>query len=405
MPNLASKHSCSGCMGCKDICPKNAITSTVEKDGHSYINIDPDKCVGCNLCEKICPVVNNYSYGERSLMSSFFAGWSENISIRAKGATSGIFGTIANSFIEKGGWVVGAVMDGLTCKYIITNSIKDIDRLQGSKYTYSDPSGIYRSVLKKIKEGNKVLFSGLPCHVAALLNFVPIKLQNFLYTIDIICGGVSSPILLKRFASEKGNVASILSFRNKSNGWKANGYRYSLTYITDDGQIISESQSTRNIVTDGFACELTDRYSCYDCQHNGIHRKSDMTIGDLWKDKQFPKEHHKGVSSIIVHSEKGKELLSSAPICHTEIDPRNILIPNHRIFNGKSIKSYFPERRLVGVLFKYLNYKSLMRIYASDLRTANVLWWPIAVYRILSFKIDNIIQKRICKKILSRIFR
>lgn len=403
MPKLASAHECSGCMGCKDICPKNAIFTSFGKDGHRYVRVDNEKCIECKICEKTCPVVNGYSYGENSLKSSFLAGWSKNDKIRSKGATSGIFGTIAISFIQRGGWVAGAVMDGINCRYILTNSHDDIERLQGSKYTSSDPSGIYSSVLIKLKEGVPVLFSGLPCHIAALLNYIPSKLQKDLYTIDLICGGVSSPILINRFVSERHNVASILSFRNKDNGWKPNGYKYSLTYVDTAGKIVSESRYNRNLITDGFACELTDRYSCYDCHFNGIHRKSDITIGDLWKDKQFPLEHHNGVSALIVHSGKGKELIDSSSINHTEIEPLNILTPNHRIFNGKSIKSYFPERRLMGFFFKYLSYKSLMRIYASDLRTKNILWWPIACYRVMSFKLATAVQKKYSHKIIRKL--
>lgn len=405
MPELATKQTCSGCMACKDKCPKEAITSVIGEDGHRYIKIDSNRCVECKICEKTCPVVNGFSYGKNNLQSNFYAGWSDNSSIRDKGATSGIFGAIADSFIRNGGFVAGAVMDGLECRYILINSLDDIERLQGSKYTSSDPSGIYKVILDKLRSGKKVLFSGLPCHVAALLNFIPLKLQTKLYTIDLICGGVSSPKLIERFVSEKSDITSILSFRNKKNGWKPNGYRYSLTYLTKNGQIHSEPNYVRNLVTDGFACELTDRYSCYDCHFNGCHRKSDVTIGDLWKDKLFVAEHFRGVSSIIVHSEKGHTLIESSSITLKKIDPENILYPNHRIFNGKSIKAYFPERRLIGRIFKWLNYESLVRIYAGDLKTWNILWWPMAAYRVISFRIANIFQRESSKRILNKLFK
>ncbi len=405
MPELASKHKCTGCMACKDKCPKEAISSVIGTDGHRYVKIDNTVCIECKICEKACPIINEFSYGENTLKSEFYAGWSNVGSIRDKGATSGIFGSIADSFIRNGGLVAGAIMDGLECRYILTNSLNDIDRLQGSKYTSSNPSGIYRAILENLKCGHMVLFSGLPCHVAALLNYVPTRFQAKLYTIDLICGGVSSPKLIERFVLEKDNIASIISFRNKKSGWKPNGYRYSLTYLTKEGKTISEHQSTRNLVTDGFACELTDRYSCYDCQFNGCHRKSDMTIGDLWRDRQFANEHYRGVSSIIIHSEKGHLIMESGHITLNKIEPKNILYPNHRIFNGKSIKAYFPERRLIGIAFKWLNYKSLMRIYASELKTWNILWWPMAMYRLISFKVANIYQTRLSKRILNNIFK
>ena len=287
MPKLASRYTCSGCMACKDICPRQAIFRRTGKDGHRYVSVDPSLCIECKLCEKTCPVVNGYVYAENTLASTFYAGWSGDSVLRNNGATSGIFGTLSQAFLDQGGRIAGAVMDNLECHYILTSSSTDIPRLQGSKYTTSDPTGIYRAVLKKLKEGCPVLFSGLPCHVAALLNYVPQNLQDKLFTVDLICGGVSSPLLIEKFVQHNPGVETILSFRNKKHGWKPEGYRYSLTYLKDDGSVVSENPAKRNLVTDGFACELTDRYSCYGCRFAGIHRKSDMTIGDLWRDTVF----------------------------------------------------------------------------------------------------------------------
>ena len=148
MPKLATKYTCTGCMACLDKCPTKAIFRTDGSDGHRYVKIKSEKCVECKLCEKTCPVVNKLSYGNLSLNSEFYAGWSQDSDIRNNAATSGIFGTIAKSFIENGGWVAGAVMDNLQCNYLLTNSIKDIPKLQGSKYTSSNPNNIYSKILK-----------------------------------------------------------------------------------------------------------------------------------------------------------------------------------------------------------------------------------------------------------------
>ena len=405
MPKLASKYTCSGCMACKDICPKKAIFKQIGKDGHRYVSVNPSLCIECKLCEKICPVVNGYSYGDNTLESAFYAGWSKDSVLRTNGATTGIFGTLAWDFLNRGGWIAGAVMDGLECNYILSDSYEDIPRLQGSKYTSSDPTAIYSSVLSKLKGGDKVLFSGLPCHVAALLNYIPKILHERLYTVDLICGGVSSPLLIDRFVQNNPDVKSILSFRNKNRGWKPDGYRYSLTFQTKDGKVVSESPEKRNLVTDGFSCELTDRYSCYNCKFSGMHRKSDITIGDLWKDRTFTDQHFNGVSSLIVHSEKGKRLLESANIELSKVSPGQVLVPNHRIYDGRSGKEYLPERRFMGFFFKYLSYESLLKIYASNLRTKNVLWWPFALYRLVSFRFLNWFRQRRDNKLLKEILK
>lgn len=390
-------------MACLDRCPHNAIEAYHDSDGQLYVRVNHDICVECKLCEKTCPVVNGFSYGEQSLESEFLAGWSEVDNLRDCGATSGIFGTIASAFIQNGGYVAAAVMNGLDCKYILTDSAEDIPRMQGSKYTSSDPGKIYSQIFEKLKKKHSVLFCGLPCHAGALLNFIPKVLRENLYIIDLVCGGVSSPILIEKFAEVHPDIKSIISFRDKSSGWKPTGFRYNFTYSTKDGEIISQTPGSKNIVTDGFACELTDRYSCYNCSFAKVHRKSDITIGDLWRDKDFPAEHFRGVSSLIIHSDKGRALINQSRLHTAEIEPQKVLAPNHRIFNGTSIKKYFPERRLIGFNFKHLPYSYLQRIYAGDLHTKNILWWPLALYRLLSFRIADLISKRRSSKILSKI--
>lgn len=403
MPVLASKSTCTGCMACLDRCPHNAIEVCQGSDGHRYVRVNQDLCVECKLCEKTCPIVNGFSYGEQSLKSDFLAGWSEVDNLRDCGATSGIFGTIASAFIQNGGYIAAAVMDGLECKYILTNSAEDIKRMQGSKYTSSNPGNIYSQIFEKLKKKERVLFCGLPCHAGALLNFIPKVLQENLFIIDLVCGGVSSPILIEKFAEVHPDIKSIISFRDKANGWKPTGFRYNFTYVLKDGKIISQTPGSKNLVTDGFACELTDRYSCYNCSFAKVHRKSDITIGDLWGDKDFPAEHRRGVSSLIVHSDKGRALIEQSHLHTSKIEPRKVLVPNHRIFNGASIKRYFPERKMIGFNFKHLSYSCLQRIYAGDLRTKNILWWPIALYRLISFRLADFISKRKSSKILSQI--
>lgn len=405
MPVLASKSTCTGCLACLDRCPHNAIEEYNGPDGHRYVRVNHDKCVECKLCEKTCPVVNGFSYGEQSLESEFLAGWSEVDSLRDNGATTGVFGTVASAFIHNGGFVATAVMDGLRCRYILTDSAYDIPRMQGSKYTSSNPGDIYSRILDRLKKKERVLFCGLPCHAGALLNFIPPVLQENLYVIDLICGGVSSPLLIEEFAKVHPDMESILSFRNKADGWKPSGFRYNFTYATKDGRIISQPPGTRNLVTDGFACELTDRYSCYGCRFARSHRKSDMTIGDLWGDRDFPAEHRRGVSSLIVHTAKGRELIRQSRIHTSAVDPRKVLAPNHRIFNGASIKKYFPERRMIGFNFRHLPYKVLLRIYGGDLRTKNILWWPVALYRVITFRLADFVSRRKSAGILSEIFK
>lgn len=405
MPELASIKQCTGCMGCVTVCPVKAISPTELSDGHSYISINPEACIECGLCEKTCPVVNGASYGEEAITSSFLAGWAEETLIRERGATSGVFGALASEILSQGGAVAGAVMDGDRCVYRLIDSPLLLGELQGSKYTASNPGTIYRDVVKALREGRKVLFSGLPCHVAACLSYVPPALKENLITVDIVCGGVSSPRLLEIFRINTPDFENVVSFRDKRKGWRPEGFRYNLRYRASDGSIKEQPSGLRNLITDGFACELTDRRSCYHCRFSFPARKSDITLGDLWGDKTYTEQHRAGVSLIIVHSVKGQRLLENSSVVLKETDSRQALNNNRRVFYGDSIKGAFPERRWFGPLSKVLPYSAIKRIYASDLRTWNPLWWPFAAYRLISFRLADRIARRKSSQMLKSLLK
>lgn len=46
---------------------------------------------------------------------------------------------------------------------------------------YSDQSGIYDVIKEKLKEGKRVLYSGLPCNVAGILSFFSNHPKKIIY--------------------------------------------------------------------------------------------------------------------------------------------------------------------------------------------------------------------------------
>lgn len=50
------KENCCGCWACKNICPKNAIEMTEDREGFLFPVINKTLCVGCSLCEQVCPI-------------------------------------------------------------------------------------------------------------------------------------------------------------------------------------------------------------------------------------------------------------------------------------------------------------------------------------------------------------
>lgn len=390
-PILATEKTCTGCLACVDTCAKSALTKIIGEDGHIYVRVDENKCVGCGLCEESCPVVSGLPYGTSEIATAF-AVWAKNDVVRRNSATAGAFSSLALYVLSLGGYVCGAaIVDGIYVKHICIDSRSDLPKLQGSKYTQSDASGIYKTVYEKLKGGSIVLFSGTGCQVAGLYGFLgKKKYTGKLITIDLICGGVPSRLLIQKFIeNEPFQTREIISFRSKDSGWKPSGFKYNLKVIDTNGTL-HDYTDKRNLITTGFACEMTDRYSCYDCKFAGLHRMSDFTIGDYWGVKDYPEQHYNGVSAIIVHNEGALEFLKAANayIEVKEADINDINAHSRRLVAHPDKRYKLPERKYMANIFNMCSYTTLKRIYAFDFGKFSP-WMLYKVYRTIASKFIN----------------
>lgn len=389
-PVLADKKKCTGCMVCVDTCNQKALLSYVDDDGHYYVKLLKDACIGCLACEKACPVVNDINYGQ-SEYADFHASWNKNVEERKQSASGGVFAAMAHYILDQGGIVVGASTENVCdVRHVVIKSIDYLHKLQGSKYTQSSTEGIYLETYQFLKEGKQVLFSGTGCQVAALLSFLKRKkYTGELMTVDLICGGVPSKLLLQSFVSgEPYQVKCILSYRTKDTGWKPRGFRYNMK-VEDMKGNIHDYTGKRNLVTTGFCSELTNRYSCYKCNFLGEHRLSDFTIGDLWGDKMHPAEHYNGLSLLIAHNDRARTILGKMGDYLTveKCDENSAKEFNSRLRNcDNRAFGYTLERRYMRRLFKCCNYRTLQKIYASDYPSYSP-WMLLKIIRKLYIKI------------------
>ena len=49
-----NKEDCCGCAACFAVCPRQAISMVVDKEGFEYPKIDGNKCVHCSICVILC---------------------------------------------------------------------------------------------------------------------------------------------------------------------------------------------------------------------------------------------------------------------------------------------------------------------------------------------------------------
>ena len=157
----------------------------------------------------------------------------------------------------------------------------------------SNPEGVYKKILEKLKLGRKVLFIGLPCQVSAVRHYT--KNHQNLYTADLICHGTPSPQILDSFLSDYGirltEVQSI-RFREKNNfKLEQNGKRFAVP-ITTDNYLMTFLNST------------TYTENCYQCQYAKIERPGDITLGDSWGSELEKSIQDKGISLVLCQNEK-----------------------------------------------------------------------------------------------------
>ena len=394
MPSLATNYTCTGCLACVDSCAKGALTSCYNEEGHLSYKINPTLCVECGLCEKRCPVVSGYKYGENVIKESTpFAAWSKDNELRAKSTSGGVFASLAKFIIQRGGIAIGACMQHNTVRHIAIDRIDDIYKLQGSKYTQSNTEGIYRIAKKYLQEGFDVLFSGLGCQVAGLLSFLGEKpYPGNLYTIDLICGGVPSRFIIDRFLDQNTMIKEIAGFRNKE--------EYEFSVIDNEGAKRVIPLSERPFPLCGFYTELTNRYSCYDCQFNGAHRKSDITIGDYWGDTKYLEQHKGGLSIAVSHTSKGAALLDKANIEIHEVEWDTFLRNNPRMIDGHKRTSETKARKMLAIAFRDYPYERLLQIYANKATWHEPL---LMVKKIIRYVVDRMRGRAYKKRLIQKI--
>ena len=312
MLDFNKEELCYGCEACSNICPKSAITMTEGYDGFIYPIINEDKCISCGMCNKVCPVLNKKE-GEKKLAErEALAIYNKDESIRKESSSGGLFTALSNYIIEQGGIIFGVVFnENMEVMHTFTDNIDGIRLMRGSKYVQSRIGNIFKEVKTKLKEGRKVLFTGTPCQVAGLYNFLRYRPEN-LYTCDVICHGTPSPLVFKKYVNyiqeDKNIKIKKYSFRDKTFGWK--NYNTRIDYMNNN---ISVQSFKKDIYMRGFLKDLYLRNSCYNCNYKGDNILSDITIGDFWGiENKYPEiDDDRGLCAVLINTSKGNDILEN----------------------------------------------------------------------------------------------
>ena len=333
MIRITDKVNCCGCNACGDVCPKGAISFKTDSEGFWYPEVDAGKCVDCGLCEKVCPVINvvELKKNDYEIPLHTIAAINKNMRIRWDSTSGGAYTALAETMLEQGGYVSGAIYnEGFTGVHnYISNNPDDLEKLRSSKYLQSNAEGLFKNIKELLIKGERVLACGTPCQMAALRSFLRKDYEN-LVIVDFICRGVNSPKVYRAYLDslerKYDSKVVYVKAKNKELGWRnltrkvtfENGQSYYGVSMDDDFRR-------------GYHTNVFCRPSCYDCKFKGFPRIADITIADYWGIEKVDKnlDNNIGTSMILLNSKHGEEFFNH---CKSKLE--YIETPFESILNG-----------------------------------------------------------------------
>ena len=330
MIQIKNKKDCCGCSACVQRCPKHCISLKEDAEGFLYPQVDESTCIDCGLCEKVCPILHQHESNKPLFV---YAAKNRDGKIRMSSSSGGVFTALAETVISEGGVVFGACFDDKwEVMHTYADTLEGLSKLRGSKYVQSRMEFCYQQAETFLKAGRKVLFSGTPCQISGLKLYLRKGYENLL-TVDIVCHGVPSPGVWRKYLKEQvallrekntvllrpihGRDALVegISFRDKSLGWKK--YSFALVLSTTNGSgekfsFCSRIPFTENTFMRGFLANLYLRPSCYACPAKCGKSGSDITIGDFWGIEHVKPEFDddKGMSCVLVNTDQGYKMVA-----------------------------------------------------------------------------------------------
>ncbi len=327
------KNNCTGCRMCEQICPVKAIEIVENEEGFIEPKVNEEKCINCGLCFKRCPQLNDIK-NNRIDEIKVYAAKNKNIEEQKQSSSGGIFSILANYVLENKGKVYGCAFNSnLVAEQIAIKSKEELYKLRGSKYVQSNTQNTFTEAKKDLDNDKLVLYSGTPCQIAGLKAFLNKDYEN-LVTIDLVCHGVPSPKLFKKYIEylEERYKSRVVSyeFRNK----EKNGWGLTSKVVFDNGKT-KYINANLDSYYKTFLKSYTYREVCYNCKYANTNRIADITLADYWGiKKKIPNFYdEQGVSAIIINTEKGNKIFNKVikNISYIKSDISSVKEENHNL--------------------------------------------------------------------------
>lgn len=307
-----AREACTGCGLCLQICPKKCISMRADEEGFLFPSIDKNECVDCGLCKKKCLAASESNTLFHQNGSAYFCSAISDKDMLIKSSSGGMFGIIAEHFIEIGGYVCGCIYnENMEAVHIVSNKKEDVLRMYGSKYVQSRAYLCFDDVKALVNKGESVLFVGTACQIAAVRRCLD-KDHDCLLCVEILCHGVPSPGLFSEYVKylEKklGGKVTDIRFRDKEkHGW---GSEHRTCVVYEKNRVVKKYRPFLPAYFSSFFYGLNLRESCYNCKFARLDRVADLTIGDFWGSwAKYHKRFEEGISVVGVNSKKGNRVI------------------------------------------------------------------------------------------------
>lgn len=386
-----NKSECFGCECCVQACNLCAITMKEDEEGFRYPEIDSKKCIQCGRCRRVCPHKN---IPKKNTQEKYvFGGYIKDEKVRFNSTSGGAFSAIVEAFCDNDYYIFGAEAKGLVVFHSFIKDKSKLDKFRKSKYSQSLIGQSYRTARDLLKQGKKVLFTGTPCQIAGLLNFLGNSNRSNLLTVEVVCEGVPSPLYVRnmeKFMEMKyGGKIEVIDYRYTGKSLLNNG--------TWDFQKMKISLSNGKVIVKDrwfnpfwsiWLKHLMSRPSCYKCPFAESGRIADITLGDLWGVHIYCPElygRNGGASLVICNSCIGKKVLDKA----------KTFMYGHELRFDDSIKYQSPLRKSISENEDRSSFMSDL-ISCADFRELNKKWSKFPTVKLLFQKYIWGNRQKIC---------
>ncbi len=307
-----TKHLCTSCGVCASICPTNAISMHLDKEGFYRPQVDNGNCIDCSLCTKVC-----YKYSETTPYlieehpeAKLYAAQAKDDALLNEVTSGGVASLLAEKLYDTGYKCVGVVYDNDKdiAKHICAESKEDLELFKGSKYIQSFTYEAFKQALSKELKGEKIAVFGTPCQIYGIDRFLRMRKrrEDFLL-IDIYCHGTPSLHIWQRYAQEVKEIIhkrkfDKVYFRSKVKGW-GNFY---VVVVVVDGVRTFTSNKKKDEFYQLFFSNLMLNEACKDCTLRSSLEYTDIRVGDFWGNCYD--NDTKGVSAVSLVTDKAKDI-------------------------------------------------------------------------------------------------